>query len=65
MWKIWMVFDPRQAVVGLFTFLGILAFSIHFLLLSTDRYNWLDQPPGMDSGATAANHNSGLPTGYR
>jgi len=62
MWKIWMIFDPRQAVVGLFSFLGILAFSIHFLLLSTERYNWLNNPAG--SGATAANHASALPSGY-
>jgi light-harvesting complex 1 alpha chain len=25
-------------------FLAILAFSIHFILLSTERYNWLEAP---------------------
>ena len=42
MWKVWLVFEPRQAFFGLVAFLGVLAFGIHFLLLSTDRYNWLE-----------------------
>jgi light-harvesting complex 1 alpha chain len=28
--------------VALHVGLAVLAFSIHFILLSTDRYNWLD-----------------------
>jgi len=40
----WMIFDPRRALVGLFTFLFTLAVVIHFILLSTDRFNWLDGP---------------------
>jgi light-harvesting complex 1 alpha chain len=42
MWKIWLIFEPRQAFLGLVAFLGVLAFGIHFLLLSTERYNWLE-----------------------
>jgi light-harvesting complex 1 alpha chain len=42
MWRIWLIFDPRRALVGLFTFLLVLALLIHFILLSTDRFNWLD-----------------------
>lgn len=42
LWKIWLNFDPRQAIVVLFTFLFGLAVMIHLVLLSTDRYNWLD-----------------------
>ena len=42
MWRIWLLFDPRRALVGLFTFLLVLALIIHFILLSTNRYNWLD-----------------------
>ena len=42
MWKIWMLFDPRRALVALFTFLFVLALIIHFILLSTDRFNWLE-----------------------
>ena len=44
MYRIWMLFDPRRALVILFVFLLILALSIHFILLSTDRFNWLDGP---------------------
>ena len=44
MWRIWLLFDPRRALVALFTFLFALALVIHFILLSTDRFNWLDGP---------------------
>lgn len=44
MWKIWHLFDPRRALVALFTFLFILALLIHFILLSTDRFNWIEGP---------------------
>lgn len=44
MWKIWTMFDPRRALVALFTFLFVLALIIHFILLSTDRFNWLEGP---------------------
>jgi light-harvesting complex 1 alpha chain len=46
----WQLFDPRQVLVGLFTFLFALAIIIHFLLLSTSRFNWIEGP----KGATAA-----------
>ena len=44
MWRIWLLFDPRRALVGLFIFLFVLALLIHFILLSTDRFNWLEGP---------------------
>lgn len=44
MWKIWLMFDPRRVLVALFTFLFALALLIHFILLSTDRFNWLEGP---------------------
>ncbi|MCM8556522.1 light-harvesting antenna LH1, alpha subunit [Sphingomicrobium sediminis] len=47
MWRIWLIFDPRRALVALAVFLFVLALLIHFILLSTDRYNWFD-------GASAA-----------
>jgi light-harvesting complex 1 alpha chain len=40
----WLIFDPRRALVALFVFLFALALLIHFILLSTDRFNWLDGP---------------------
>lgn len=42
MWRIWQLFDPRRALVALFTFLMVLALLIHFILLGTERFNWLD-----------------------
>ncbi len=44
MWRIWLLFDPRRALVGLFTFLLVLALVIHFILLSTNRFNWIEGP---------------------
>ena len=42
MWRIWLLFDPRRALVALFVFLFVMALVIHFILLSTNRFNWLD-----------------------
>jgi light-harvesting complex 1 alpha chain len=50
MHKIWLLFDPRRTLVALFTFLFVLALLIHFILLSTDRFNWLDGPKMQKSG---------------
>jgi light-harvesting complex 1 alpha chain len=42
MYKIWLIFDPRRALIGVFAFLIVLALLIHMLLLSTQRFNWLE-----------------------
>ena len=44
MWRVWLIFDPRRSLVALFIFLFVLALLIHFILLSTDKFNWLDGP---------------------
>ncbi|HVY34920.1 MAG TPA: light-harvesting antenna LH1, alpha subunit [Caulobacteraceae bacterium] len=44
MWRIWLLFDPRRVLVGLFVFLLVLALLIHFILLSTARFNWIEGP---------------------
>ena len=44
MWRLWLLFDPRRVLVGLFVFLFTLAVLIHFILLSTDRFNWIEGP---------------------
>ena len=41
--RIWLIFDPRRALIGLFAFLIVLALLIHFILLGTERYNWIDK----------------------
>lgn len=42
MWRIWLLFDPRRTMVALAVFLLTLALLIHFILLSTDKYNWIE-----------------------
>jgi light-harvesting complex 1 alpha chain len=44
MWRIWLLFDPRRILVALSVFLFALALLIHFILLSTDRFNWIEGP---------------------
>jgi light-harvesting complex 1 alpha chain len=51
MWRLWLLFDPRRVLIALFTFLFGLAVLIHFILLSTDKYNWID---GAKKAKTAA-----------
>ncbi|WP_348756013.1 light-harvesting antenna LH1, alpha subunit [uncultured Aquincola sp.] len=56
MWRIWLLFDPRRALVALFVFLFVLALLIHFILLSTNKFNWLDGPT-----KAVATQNSAMP----
>jgi light-harvesting complex 1 alpha chain len=58
MHKIWLIFDPRRMLIALFAFLFVLALLIHFILLSTDRYNWLE---GSAGERTVAQHMEPLP----
>lgn len=44
MWRIWLMFDPRRAFIALAAFLLVLALLIHFILLSTSRFNWIEGP---------------------
>ncbi|MEL7311007.1 MAG: light-harvesting antenna LH1, alpha subunit [Pseudomonadota bacterium] len=44
MWRIWLIFDPRRSLIAMTAFLAVLAFSIHFIVLSTDRFNWIEGP---------------------
>ncbi len=60
MHKIWMMVDYRQALIGIHVFLAALALIIHFTLLSTSTYNWLEGPLNPTVSGTAA-QNSALP----
>ena len=62
MWRLWMLFDPRRTLIALFTFLFALALVIHFILLSTDKYNWLDGPRTKPVAAQNAPMPTGAPT---
>jgi light-harvesting complex 1 alpha chain len=44
MFRVWLLFDPRRVLVALSIFLFVLAILIHFILLGTDRFNWLEGP---------------------
>ena len=39
--RIWMIFDPRRVLVAQGIFLFSVAVLIHFVLLSSEKYNWL------------------------
>lgn len=58
MWRIWMLFDPRRALVALGTFLFVLALLIHFILLSSNKFNWID---GAHPAPAAAHQAAPLP----
>ncbi|MCW2316033.1 light-harvesting complex 1 alpha chain [Rhodoblastus acidophilus] len=51
MYKLWLLFDPRRALVALSAFLFVLALIIHFICLSTDRFNWLEGKPAVKAAA--------------
>lgn len=58
MHKIWMIVDPRQAMLGLFAWLGVLALMIHFTLLSSPKYNWIspaEKPAGTQMSSLPSN----------
>ena len=51
MWRLWLIFDPRRTLVALAIFLFVLALLIHFILLSTDRFNWIEGPGAATASA--------------
>ena len=60
MWRIWRLYDPLRAMVVQGIFLFGLAAMIHLILLSTNKFNWLD---GARKAPTAAAQNAPLPAG--
>jgi light-harvesting complex 1 alpha chain len=54
MWRLWLIFDPRRTLVALAIFLFVLALLIHFILLSTDRFNWIEGPAVVAAAPAAA-----------
>jgi light-harvesting complex 1 alpha chain len=51
MYKIWRIFDPRRVLIANAAFLFVLALLIHFILLSSAKYNWIE---GSSAAAPAA-----------
>ncbi len=58
MWRIWRLFDPVRTMVVQGIFLFAVAVMIHLILLSTNKFNWLDGP----RKATVAAQNAPMPT---
>ncbi len=54
MWRLWLIFDPRRTLVALAIFLFVLALLIHFILLSTNRFNWIEGPTAPAATASVA-----------
>ena len=42
MWRIWLLFDAKRLLVANAVFLFTLAVLIHFIVLSTERFNWIE-----------------------
>lgn len=61
MWRIWKVFDPRRVLVIQGIFLFALAVMIHFVLLSTERFNWFEGNP-VETSSLSAPETSTSPT---
>jgi light-harvesting complex 1 alpha chain len=59
MWRIWRLFDPLRAMVIQGVFLFGLAAMIHLILLSTNKFNWLDGAP--KKPVAAAGQNAPMP----
>lgn len=57
MWRVWRLFDPLRAMVAQGVFLFAIAVMIHLILLSTNKFNWLDGP----KKATVASLNAPMP----
>jgi light-harvesting complex 1 alpha chain len=54
MHRLWQKFDHTRLLTALAIFLFTLAILIHFILLSTNRYNWLDGPVAAPAAVDAA-----------
>ncbi|HBO13302.1 MAG TPA: light-harvesting protein [Halieaceae bacterium] len=53
MYRIWLIFDPRRIMIATAAFLFTLALLIHFILLSTERFNWLEEDAPAAATASA------------
>ncbi len=58
MWRVWTLFDPRRVLVALSVFLFVLALLIHFILLSTDRFNWIEGPHAVKASSVVITSHS-------
>ncbi|BAU57506.1 light-harvesting protein [Halorhodospira halochloris] len=48
MWRIWKVFDPRRILIATALWLIIISLTIHVILMTTERFNWLQGAPAAE-----------------
>jgi light-harvesting complex 1 alpha chain len=54
MWRVWLLFDPRRALIGVLAFAFLMVLVNHFVQLSTPRYSsWLNAPARGEAPAPA------------
>ena len=53
MWRMWKILDYRRTVVLAHVGMAVLALLIHFILLSTENFNWLQGNPYGDAASAA------------
>jgi len=70
MHRIWLMFEPRRVIIAMCGGLWLLAFVIHFILLGSQRYSWIEngtlsatEAPIGGSSVSAAADMSPLPPG--
>lgn len=51
MWRIWLLFDPRRALIAILIFAFTMVMIMHFIMLSTERFNFLGSPAGGDTAS--------------
>ncbi len=53
MYRLWLIFDPRRIMIAMTLFLAVLALTLHFIMLSTAKYNWIEGSAAPASVASA------------
>ncbi len=53
MWRMWKILDYRRTVVLAHVGMAVLALLVHFILLSTERFDWLEGNPAASNGEQA------------
>ena len=53
MWRMWKILDYRRTVVLAHVGMAVLALLIHFILLSTEKFDWLEGNPYAANGEQA------------
>lgn len=54
MWRMWKILDFRRTVVAAHIGMAVLALLVHFVLLSTDRFDWLEGNPAASAAEQSA-----------